>query len=1091
MSKEARQVHEALQDLASSVTQKMAAAARGEPEDQLRAPFERFLVEAGNALGFKVTAKGESRLPDRLGKPDYAVLVDDILAGYAELKPPGTGARPKRFKGHDREQWGRFSALPNVLYSDGNEWALYRNGELIDRVVRLDGDVAMDGPAAASKQDAPKVLRLLRDFFTWEPVVPGSAVQLAELLAPLCRALRDDVLESLQDSQSPLVTLARDWRQLLFPGASDEQFADAYAQTVTYALLLARAEGASTLNVRDAVDQLRSEHALLSRALEVLTDPQARKEVDTSLRMLQRVADRVDPTALHNGQEDPWLYFYEDFLGAYDPKLRKDAGVYYTPRQVVQMQVRLIDDLLTNRFGLGLGFAETDVVTLDPAVGTGTYLLGVIDHAMRRVEKEEGPGAVPGRALALAERIHGFEIMVGPYAVAELRVAQALERHGARLPPGGPNIYLTDTLEAPTAKPVAIPLFYEPLAEEHKRALMVKESVPVLVCLGNPPYDRHAADDPGKGGWVRRAGEGERPILEDFLEPAREAGYGVHLKNLYNLYVYFWRWALWKVFEHKTAVGPGVVSFITAASYLRGSAFAGMREHFRRQCDEVWIIDLGGEGRGTRRSENVFAIQTPVAIAVAVRYRTPEPDSPAVVHYARITGDRDQKLRRLDQIRRLADLTWEECPTGWQDPFGPVGMGDFFRWPALIDLFPWQHSGCQMKRTWPIAPDPATLRRRWDALLAAQDRPTALKETRDRKVGRTYPPLVGANRARSIASLTEDTPPPPIARYSFRSFDRHYILADSRLGDFMRPVLWNTYGEWQVYLTTLLNHPLGHGPAVTACALIPDLHHFRGSYGAKEIIPLWRDADAADPNLHPDLLENLSRVLRTGVSPEDVLAYVYALLAHPGYTDRFFEELGIQTGEGGVGTGPRVPLTTDASLFSQGRDLGRHLLRLHTYGEFSGGDSKIPSGAARCVVPVPDEPADYPDTFAYEPESQTLIVGEGRFSPLAPDVWEYEVSGLRVVHSWLGYRMKEPAGRRSSPLDDINPESWPPSYTTELLELLWVLEGTVAFHPGQEKLLDAVLAGPVLTADELGPVPDRLRKEPEWSAGQGGLELGD
>ncbi|HOG48884.1 MAG TPA: hypothetical protein PLB78_19810, partial [Anaerolineae bacterium] len=108
-------------------------------------------------------------------------------------------------------------------------------------------------------------------------------------------------------------------------------------------------------------------------------------------------------------------------------------------------------------------------------------------------------------------------------------------------------------------------------------------------------------------------------IFHDFLAPAIAAGDAVHVKNLYNLYVYFWRWALWKVFEGQTSGGPGVVSFISASSYLDGAAFCGMREHMRRLCDEIWVLDLGGEGRGTRKSDNVFAIQTPVAIAVAFR----------------------------------------------------------------------------------------------------------------------------------------------------------------------------------------------------------------------------------------------------------------------------------------------------------------------------------------------------------------------------------------------------------------------------------------------------------------------------------------
>jgi predicted helicase len=424
-----------------------------------------------------------------------------------------------------------------------------------------------------------------------------------------------------------LVGLARDWRQLLFPDADDVQFADAYAQVVTFALLLARSEGADPLTLQTAGVALAAEHSLLSRALQVLTDPKARAEISASVRLLVRVIAEVPQDALtaEDGKQDPWLFFYEDFLAAYDPRLRKDAGVYYTPREVVQAQVRLIDDLLRSWLAKDLGFADESVITLDPAAGTGTYLLGAIDCALGKVESQQGRGAVPGKATGLAERIYGFEIMVGPFAVTELRVSRALQNRGAVLPAAGTHVYLTDTLESPHAMPPQVPMFLKPIAEQQEKALEVKARVPVIVCLGNPPYDRHEAADPTNrartGHWVRwgEDGKGTGAILKDFLAPAFEGGHGGHVKNLYNLYVYFWRWGLWKVFESRTAVGPGVVSYVSASSYLDGDAFCGMREHMRRVCDEVWVLDLGGEGRGARRSENVFAIQTPVAIAVAFR----------------------------------------------------------------------------------------------------------------------------------------------------------------------------------------------------------------------------------------------------------------------------------------------------------------------------------------------------------------------------------------------------------------------------------------------------------------------------------------
>jgi hypothetical protein len=1078
-------IEEALQRFAEAVRAKMSTLTPGEPEDQLRGPFENFMADAARALGWDVVCAGETKLPGRLGKPDYAVHLNKLLAGYAELKAPGVGADPRRFSGHNLEQWKRFQAVPNLLYCDGNEWALTRASEIVDKVVRLCGDVATDGKKAIAPADAYAVERLLREFLSWQPIIPtdrNGKIDLrrfAALLAPLCRMLRDDVTDALQDPNSPLVQLAQEWRQLLFPDAPDEQFADGYAQTVAFALLLGRSEGADPLTLDSAQRALAAQHSLLSRALQVLTDAGARAEISASLNLLLRVIAEVSPAAL-TGPENPWLYFYEDFLAAYDPTLRKDAGAYYTPVQVVRAQVRLVDDLLVNRLGKPLGFADRGVVTLDPAAGTGTYLLGVIEHALGEVEAEQGAGAVPGQASALAANLHGFERMVGPYAVTELRVSRALRDRGARLPRDGTHIYLTDTLESPDSQPLQYPLFFKPIAEQHAKALNVKCNVPVIVCLGNPPYDRHEAaakDNQARtGGWVRWGddGKGTRAIFRDFLAPAVAAGHGVHVKNLYNLYVYFWRWALWKVFEHETARGPGVVSFISASSYLDGDAFCGMREHMRRLCDEIWILDLGGEGRGTRKSDNVFAIQTPVAIAVALRAGKAKKTKPAVVHYARLEGPRDAKLQTLDAIHDFASVKWHDCPGDWQAPFRPAGKGKYFDWPLLTDLMPWQHSGSEIKRTWPVCHDPETMKSRWRALLAAGDRASAFKETRDRKTTTECPPLLPEDqREKPIGQLPRNAPSPRIERYAYRSFDRQWVFADSRLGDYLRPDLWRAHGPKQVYLASSVVLELGGGPALTASSHVPDRHYFAGR-GGKDILPLHRNSEGTEPNTLPGLLDLLGKAYKHKVKAEDLLAYIYGALAQPAFTARYAKELGTRE--------LRVPITKDAALFAKVRNAGARLLWLQTYGERFVPKGKqpgrVPRGAAKCAKGVPGDPDGYPDKFDYNEPARTLRVGHGEFRPVAPEVFDFEVSGLKVVQSWLRYRMKKGAGKKSSPLDEIRPERWTSEYTTELLELLWVLEATIEGYPEQAPLLEAVIAGPCFRAAEFPSVPEEARKPP-------------
>jgi hypothetical protein len=165
----------ALQKFAEAVTAKTTSLTVGEPEDQLRAPFEAFMTQVGQTVGRKIVCTGETRLAGRLGKPDYAIHATNLLVGYVELKAPGYGAKPDIFKGRNREQWKRFSAIPNLIYCDGNDWGLYRDGKSVRPVVRLSGDIAANGKKAVIPKDAAAVLGLLTEFLSWQPIIPTTS----------------------------------------------------------------------------------------------------------------------------------------------------------------------------------------------------------------------------------------------------------------------------------------------------------------------------------------------------------------------------------------------------------------------------------------------------------------------------------------------------------------------------------------------------------------------------------------------------------------------------------------------------------------------------------------------------------------------------------------------------------------------------------------------------------------------------------------------------------------------------------------------------------------------------------------------------
>ena len=524
------------------------------------------------------------------------------------------------------------------------------------------------------------------------------------------------------------------------------------------------------------------------------------------------------------------------------------------------------------------------------------------------------------------------------------------------------------------------------------------------------------------------------------------------------------------MFEQPASSHQGIVSFITAASYLRGPGFTGMRQRMREAFDELWIIDLEGDNLGARKTENVFAIQTAVCIAVGVRYAEVKRNVLAKVRYSCIQGTREEKLTKLKKVQQFSDLAWQDCFRLPQQPFLPERAGNYFAWPLVTDLWPWQYSGTQFKRNWPIGETPEVLQARWRALISASvsDRANLLKETPTCHVNKTALTFDRATELPSIVMAQQHSDAVTPVRYGWRTLDRHWCLPDGRFCDRPRACLWSAFSSSQIYITSLLTNVLGTGSAASASAYVPDLHHFRGSFGGKAVIPLYRDAQAVLPNLPVGLLAEISSHLRIDVSAEDFLAYTFAVLNAPDYVSIFSEELTVP--------GPRLPITMDAKLFIQSVAHGRKLIWLHTYGErfvpVGEQSGRLPAGSAKSIKGIPTAADAYPETFTWlahaKDDSQGVLhVGAGQLGPVSRAVYEFSVSGYEVVKNWLAFRMKHRAGRKSSPLDDIRPTSWTVEMSHELRQLLWVVEATVAMQPELNRLLKEILAGHIVAGDEL------------------------
>jgi hypothetical protein len=1053
----------------------------GQREASLTSPVEKLLGELADALRLQLSIFREAAEPSLGIRPDLAVYVDGAPVGVVELKAPDKGVpgAPNWGGKRNREQWEGLKALPNVLYSDGKSWAVYHFGERAGNIATLEGSLDKAGSRLRPKDET--FAALLQGFLYWKPSQPRDLKTLIKHSAGLCHLLRDEVAEALRRERAGEATELftehlTDWQEWLFPDLNDAEFADAYAQTITFGLLLARREGVifEGLEIPDIGEKLASRNLLVGRALFILTARPDRgksmEERSIVLQTMRRIIGAADWTQWPAKGTYHWLY--EVFLETYDPTIRRQMGVYYTPPEVTDFMVRFIDEVLREKLQISAGLADESVVVLDPAMGTGTFLQSVIDRVAEMVTIDGGD--VPASLRDLLNRLIGFERQIGPYAVAELKLEQALEAHNVNARDEDFRLYVADTLDDP--RKVPLPRrgrLYGPLAASRRAANHVKTDEDVMVVLGNPPYRTRAM---AQGKWVLDKEGRKRSLLDDF----REVDYGKYEYKLHDLAVYFWRWSLWKAFE-STSDTRGIVAFITTSAYLDGPGFAGMRRYLREHTDFGWIIDLSPEGHWAPVRTRIFpGVPHPVCIGIFACDSDADNKHSSQISYLAIPGDQREKFEALKDVG-VRSSGWGKCARTATASLRSARLESWLQYPAIDDLLPYTSLGVTCNRAWVRAPETEVLARRWRRLIFAgpEEKQALMKETRDRTIDKLVPAFPGEHIA--LPLRIENSPVPRIERIGFRSFDRQYLIADQRVVDFLRPDLWRLRGENQIFLVTQLREPLTTGPAVVFSAEVPDTHYFNGRGG--RVIPLYRDIRQYVPNIAPGLLPVLRERLKAIIADDDIFAYIAGVSAHSGYTRRFRGEL--------AQPGVRIPLTAVSQFWREAVEIGRHVIWLHTFGgrfvdERRGRPLRRLPGRPDVQQPIPGSPEQLPGRIEYTSLDNCFVLGWdqfGRIGPVTPYAAEYEISGMRVISHWFDYRKRNPSGRRgASDLDAENLRKWTNRMTEELRDLVAVLEGCVSLEQRQADLLDRIVRGPILSTAELTdagviPPPDALRRQ--------------
>ncbi len=568
---------------------------------------------------------------NKAGIPDFTVKRRDLLVGYIEAKDVGIDLKQIE----KTEQLQRYlEAFPNLVLTNYLEFRWYVEGKCRQTEVLADL-LTNSGDGKLQIKNADKIAALLDQFLNYSGEIISKPEDLARQMARLTKAIRLATTTALdeEDNKGELHQLKQGFSEVLLPDLSDPDFADMYAQTISYGLFAARVGHAQIPRDKDVFTRrtagtyIPATNPFLKRLFNTIVETDAVSKIDWAIDDLVLLLSQVDMGSIledfgrRTRQEDPVVHFYETFLAAYNAALRKSRGVYYTPEPVVSFIVRSLDAILKEKFDLPLGLADNtrDPVTnkprvqiLDPATGTGTFLYEVVKQIYRNLE-EMGMANQWDSYVSenLLDRLFGFELLMAPYAIAHLKLGLQLQELGYKFKGKQRlGIYLTNTLDEALKKSEI--LFGQFVAQEANEASVIKRDTPVMVIVGNPPYSYQSTNT---GDWISG-------LIRDYYQvdglPLDER----NPKGLQDDYVKFIRFGQWRI----DRTGSGILAFITNHGYLDNPTFRGMRQSLDKTFDEIYIMDLHGNSKKKEVApdgspdKNVFDIQQGVAVAIMVKY---------------------------------------------------------------------------------------------------------------------------------------------------------------------------------------------------------------------------------------------------------------------------------------------------------------------------------------------------------------------------------------------------------------------------------------------------------------------------------------
>jgi len=984
------------------------------------------------------------------GNPDFRVWDGKHShVGYVEAKPPKADLDDIE----TTDQLKRYiSTFPNLILTNFYEFRLYRNGQRVDNVLLARPYIPTKLKTIPPAEHTKEFLALLEKFFQFSLPTKFTAESLARELATRTRFLRDQVIkEELREASSeggnlPAARLpARQmsgwpdgqgkagkilgfyeaFQKHLIANLKPDEFADLYAQTITYGLFAARTRADNGFNRRVAYDLIPKTIGILREIFHFISfDPpeQLLTTVDDIAEVLS-VADvkKILHQYFKDGKgSDPIFHFYETFLAEYNPQERERRGVYYTPEPVVSYIVRSLDIILKETFERRDGFATHSVTVLDPAGGTLTFLAEAAKLAVNEFAKKYGRGAKEQFIKDhILEHFFAFELMMAPYAAGHLKMGYLLEELGHKLT-GDERLpfYLTNTLEMEELTQTSLPGMSS-LSEESHLAGKVKKDDPILVILGNPPYSGHSTN---KGDWITEQIENYKMVDG---KPLGEK----NPKWLQDDYVKFIRFAQWKIDQ----AGQGVLGFITNHSYLDNPTFRGMRQSLMNSFDEIYILDLHGNSLKKEKApdgskdENVFDIKQGVAIALFVKRKRVK--GKKSIRHAELWGLREKKYAYL-QKHSFKKTNWTElypiAPFYFFVPRDEKRSKRFLSYWGIQDIYPANSVGIVTARDhFVIDFDKRNLQRRIRQFVDDSLDDIIIEKTYSlhdtdawklgearKKVGRDdnwsdrfekilYRPfdvrelfyhdaVIERGRREAMRHMMEPNCALILPRRVETAIPWSHVLVGETIIEHVAVSLKTIDYCFPLYLYNEENSGAGRGRRSAAHQMMmafepkpeyktgakPTLLQFLSN---EEVVAKRRS------NLNPLLMEAFKYTYDREISPETVFCYIYAVLYSNAYRKKYAEFLKTDF--------PRIPFTKNFKLFQKLAEKGAQLVELHLLKskKLERAISKHQESGDARVVKV-----------CYDPKKDRVNINDKKYFDGVPsEVWEYRIGGYQVCEKWL------------------------------------------------------------------------------------------